>query len=166
MIPFKRAFAALCACTLFMAWACSSPTLPERMNSLAEYCVGVDSFTDEELDAVKDEYNMLLEEFKANINDYSSEERQQVFADISRINGVLTREAASRATGILGDGLRSLPDILGGFASGLGLDGIIEDLNMDSLLNGLMGTDQDGLFANDGDVTAGDDDIDYDNYDY
>lgn len=173
----KRAVAALYFCAVFTFWACSSPSLADRMNGLAEYCVSMDSFTDEDLAAVEDDYNMLLEEFRANINDIPSEDRQQIMTDISRINGVLAREAAARSVGIAADGLHALPDIIGGFASGLGLGKIIEnleglqDMDLEGVLNDILG----GTGSNSGrgiplDDFASDDDeasdLDYDEYDF
>ena len=77
--PLKTVLWVLVCLSGMAVSACADPPISERMSSLAEYCENMDSFQEDDLDAVKDEYEMLLGEFRANLASYSQEEKASVY---------------------------------------------------------------------------------------
>lgn len=130
---------------LLLCAACSTPSLAERMDALAESVTSEEPLDEESYQAYADEYQMLLGEFSANLDSYSTEEKKQIIYDIGRINGVMASHSTGGfLRGVIG-AIESVPNLVNGFREGFDveslpleeLEGKVNDLrdNINNFLN-------------------------------
>lgn len=93
--------------------------LPARMSNVVEYVDATESMSDEEWEYVKEEYYLLTDEFRANISSYTEEEKQEVYALMGKMNGIIAKREASKVMGRLNEIVESVPSLLDGFVEGL-----------------------------------------------
>ena len=108
------------AAHLLLVGSCfSAPSIQERLSNTIEYVENVESMTTEEWEAVKEEYFMTVDEFRANVDSYTEEERHQIYAQIGKMNGIIAKREAGQAIGRFNEILESLPSMIDGFVEGL-----------------------------------------------
>lgn len=109
---------------LLFCVACSTPSLAERMNALAESITSEENMDEEQYQEYADEYQMLLGEFSANLDSYTTEEKKQILYDIGRINGAMTsRSTGGFLRGII-ESMDSVPNLVSGFRDGFDVDSL------------------------------------------
>lgn len=109
----------LMAAFLSLSSCVSVLPLPARMSNVVEYVDATESMSDEEWEYVKEEYYLLTDEFRANISSYTEEEKQEVYALMGKMNGIIAKREASKAMGRLNEIVESVPSLLDGFVEGL-----------------------------------------------
>lgn len=114
---------------LFLCVACSTPSLAERMNALAESITSEETMDEDLYQEYADEYQMLLGEFSANLDSYTTEEKKQIIYDIGRINGVMASHSTGGfLRGIMGS-IESVPNLVNGFCDGFDVESLpLEEL--------------------------------------
>lgn len=109
----------LMAAFLSLSSCVSVLPLPARMSNVVEYVDATESMSDEEWEYVKEEYYLLTDEFRANISSYTEEEKQEVYALMGKMNGIIAKREASKVMGRLNEIVESVPSLLDGFVEGL-----------------------------------------------
>ena len=94
------------------------------MNALAESITSEVAMDEELYQEYADEYQMLLGEFSANLDSYTTEEKKQIIYDIGRINGAMsTCSVGGFLRGII-ESMDSVPNLVSGFRDGFDVDSL------------------------------------------
>ena len=96
----------------------SSIPLSTRLSNVIEQVETSEYISDEEWEEIKEEYFMLVDEFRVNIDIYTEEERTEIYEQIGRMNGVLVKREANSIVSSLKELNNSLPSIVQGFMEG------------------------------------------------
>lgn len=96
----------------------SSIPLSARLSNVIEQVETSEYISDEEWEEIKEEYFMLVDEFRVNIDIYTEEERTEIYEQIGRMNGVLVKREANSIVSSLKELNNSLPSIVQGFMEG------------------------------------------------
>lgn len=117
---YKLVRAVAVTALLFFAVSCFfAPSVQQRLSDTIEYVENAESIPAEEWESIKEEYYMTVDEFRANLDSYSEEEKQEIYVLIGKMNGIIAKREAGRAVGRLNEILESLPSVLDGFVEGL-----------------------------------------------
>lgn len=119
---------AILSCLALLAVSCVK-SLPSRLDELVEYVQNSEALTEEDWQIVEDELYMISEEFKANLNSYSEEEKKDIYAKIGKLNGVIARNSANDFIDSIKELGNSLPSAIEGFINGFAAESDSIDLN-------------------------------------
>lgn len=97
----------------------SNVSLSARLADILEYVETSESISDEEWEYIKEDYYLLVDEFKANISTYTEEEKSQIYEQIGKMSGIIAKREAGQTIGRFNEVLESLPSMLDGFLEGI-----------------------------------------------
>lgn len=99
--------------------SCVSQSLVERLKDLVEYAENVEGIPDEEWESIKQDFYMTVDEFRVNLDTYTTEEKAEAYELIGKMNGIIAKREAGQAIGRFNEILESLPSMLDGFVEGI-----------------------------------------------
>ena len=97
----------------------SNISLSARLTDIIEHVETSESISDEEWEYIKEDYYLLVDEFKANISTYTEEEKSQIYEQIGKMSGIIAKREAGQTIGRFNEVLESLPSMLDGFLEGI-----------------------------------------------
>lgn len=119
MMKMKKLFSVLMAAFLILAVAsCVSQSLVERLKDLVEYAENVEGIPDEEWESIKQDFYMTVDEFRVNLDTYTTEEKAEAYELIGKMNGLIAKREATKAAGDIANFIESLPSVIDGFVEG------------------------------------------------
>ena len=97
--------------------SCEIPTSVKFDNYVDRVEENCDSWTEEEWEMSKDKYSQLLEEYEANYENLTPEERDAINKAIGRYNGILMKQGIKKVDKSINDFIDRLPSLFEGFMS-------------------------------------------------
>lgn len=118
----KRLFSSFLSCffALILSVSCSfSAPLSVRLADVVQYAENIQNISDEEWEAVKEDYFLLTEEFRANVSAFTEEEKQEIYHLMGRMNGLMAKREMGERMNEIYEISNSLPSLIEGFVQGL-----------------------------------------------
>lgn len=118
----KRLFNSFLSCffALILSVSCSfSAPLSVRLADVVQYAENIQNISDEEWEAVKEDYFLLTEEFRANVSAFTEEEKQEIYHLMGRMNGLMAKRETGERMNEIYEISNSLPSLIEGFVQGL-----------------------------------------------
>lgn len=118
----KRLFSSFLSCffALILSVSCSfSAPLSVRLADVVQYAENIQNISDEEWEAVKEDYFLLTEEFRANVSAFTEEEKQEIYHLMGRMNGLMAKRETGERMNEIYEISNSLPSLIEGFVQGL-----------------------------------------------
>lgn len=84
-----------------------------------QYAENIQNISDEEWEAVKEDYFLLTEEFRANVSAFTEEEKQEIYHLMGRMNGLMAKRETGERMNEIYEISNSLPSLIEGFVQGL-----------------------------------------------
>ena len=97
--------------------SCEIPTSVKFDNYVDRVEENCDSWTEEEWEMSKEKYSQLLEEYEANYENLTPEERDAINKAIGRYNGILMKQGIKKVDKSINDFIERLPSLFEGFMS-------------------------------------------------
>ena len=97
--------------------SCEIPTSVKFDNYVDRVEENCDSWTEEEWQISKEKYHDLLEEYEANYENMTQEERDVINKAIGRYNGILVRKGLEKVDESVKGFIEKLPSLFEGFMS-------------------------------------------------
>ena len=97
--------------------SCEIPTSVKFDNYVDRVEENCDSWTEEEWEMSKEKYSQLLEEYEANYENLTPEERDAINKAIGRYNGILMKQGIKKVDKSINDFIDRLPSLFEGFMS-------------------------------------------------
>ena len=106
--------------TLILTLSCTFATpLPQRLADVVEYAENNKSMSDDEWEYVKEDFYLLTDEFRANLNTYTEEEKQTVYELMGKMNGLIAKRESNKFMDGLNELSNSIPALIDGFVQGI-----------------------------------------------
>lgn len=118
----NRLFSSFLSCffALILSVSCSfSAPLSVRLADVVQYAENIQNISDEEWEAVKEDYFLLTEEFRANVSAFTEEEKQEIYHLMGRMNGLMAKRETGERMNEIYEISNSLPSLIEGFVQGL-----------------------------------------------
>ncbi len=112
----KLNFIMILLAMLFLT-SCEIPTSVKFDNYIERVEEKCDEWTEEEWEVSKEKYRQLLEEYEANYDKMSQEERDAINKAIGRYNGILVKKGIEKVDESINDFIDRLPSLFEGFMS-------------------------------------------------
>lgn len=96
----------------------SNVSLSARLADILEYVESSESISDEEWEYIKEDYYLIVDEFKATHSAYSEEEKSLIYEQIGKMNGLLAKREAGSIVEAIEEFNNSIPSIVQGFIDG------------------------------------------------
>lgn len=93
--------------------------LPERLDNVVELAEADPAMDYESWEALKEEYYMIMDEFRATASNYTREEKQEIYRLSGKMNGIISKRTAGQVIDGLKDLNESLPAMVDGFIEGI-----------------------------------------------
>ena len=97
--------------------SCEIPTSVKFDNYVDRVEENCDGWTEEEWEMSKEKYSQLLEEYEANYENMTQEERDAINKAIGRYNGILMKQGIKKVDKSINDFIERLPSLFEGFMS-------------------------------------------------
>ena len=105
---------------LILTLSCTFATpLPQRLADVVEYAENNKSMSDDEWEYVKEDFYLLTDEFRANLNTYTEEEKQTVYELMGKMNGLIAKRETNKFMDGLNELSSSIPALIDGFVQGI-----------------------------------------------
>ncbi len=102
---------------MFFLTSCEIPTCVKFDNYVDKVEENCENWTEEDWEISKEKYHDLLEEYEANYENMTPEERDAINKAIGRYNGILVKKGLKKVDESINDFIDRLPSLFEGFMS-------------------------------------------------